>query len=253
MTIDINGDVIDEITIDGEFTEEVTVDGDVVFQQSAIPDSGVMRLTFDDADTESGTALDVWNNNDGTINGATTGISGANQTYTTNEAYSFDGADDYIDIGNLISSGSQSFAIWVNPDTVPPSDRKWIYGADDTSSGLFSLVLEADGTLTFAGRSGKGVLNVSNNLSAGSWSHITATHDASVGDWVLYEDGQEISSVSGDGTYASIATDYGICAKLRDSSPNANRYFLGDADDARLYNKKLSASEVSNLYNNGSI
>lgn len=39
MTIDINGDVIDEITIDGQRVSEVTADGEIVFSPPAIPDS----------------------------------------------------------------------------------------------------------------------------------------------------------------------------------------------------------------------
>ena len=66
--------VAEEVVTPGgvEASQVVAPDGTVVFEDAAIPDSGVSRWTFDDGDTDSGTALDVWNDNDGTINGATT-------------------------------------------------------------------------------------------------------------------------------------------------------------------------------------
>jgi hypothetical protein len=249
-----DGSEVREIVLpDGSTASEVVApDGSVVFDP--IPDSLISYWTFDDADTSGSTAIDTVGSNDGTINGATTGVSGANEDYATNEAYSFNGIDDFVDVGTLVGSGDQSVACWINPDTLSPVERAWIYGAEDTDGGLFSVVLDNNGSLAFAARSGKGLLGVSNSLSAGSWSFIVAVHDASAGAWTLYEDdATELASVSSDGTYTTISEPYAVACKYRDGTQVENRFFPGDIDDVRVYNKPLSQSEVSNLYNNGSI
>lgn len=209
---------------------------------AAIPDSGVSRWTFDDADTDSGTATDVWGDNDGTINGATTGVSGANQTYTTNEAYSFDGTDDNVTVTIGNSYSTFSVALW--------------YYLDSSSSNecLFSIGNES-GEVTFRVDSGNGYDLFDDGVTngggggEGSWIHVCLTVDTTSSDFEIYENGSSIITGSFNVDFGSGDLYFGERNPVDDGGDNLS----GDLDDIRLYDKVLSSNEVSNLYNNGSI
>jgi len=249
INIDGTNENYSNVTIDGQDVTQITIDGQDVL--STIPDSGIAHWTFDDADTSGGTANDVWNGNDATINGPTTGVSGANQTYSSGEAYDFDGTDDYIvqnTAGTFDATSDFSVAFWFNPDQLEGS----------TDIRLFEL--RADVTfLVGIGRAGADTLgiNVGSDVgiktlsSANTWYHVAVTHDASTTEFVAYVDNtQELThsaSISNNNKFANtIGVDAG------GSAPRGG-YFDGQIDDLRLYDKPLSATEVNNLYNTGSI
>jgi len=235
MTIDINGDVIQSISIDGEFTEEVTVDGDIVFQGSAIPDSGVSRLTFDDADTEGGTALDVWGNNDGTINGATTGVSGI-AGYDSGQAYSF-GGDDYVSLPAYPNFSAFSVSIWVNGD-------------GGTAVGLTENnnieIRENNNTWAFRMNNSTYIDGPGGNFN--SDTHLVATWDGSTREWFVNASSQGTLSTTTNGQKAE-----GTAIGRRSDVGGFEAFLTGVADDFRVYDGRLTATEVSNLYNTGSI
>jgi len=162
----------------------------------AIPDSGVARWTFDDADTESGTTLDVWGDNDGNITGATTGVSGANQTYTTNEAYDFDGADDYV-TAPLPLSGSVdvSLAFWINVDAYSSSTHGLVHmGTGDTNNeSAYGIIINQD-EYVIAGYGGEYDFDTGITASTGTWVHLVATYDSSTDDVTFYIDGSSQAS-----------------------------------------------------------
>ena len=203
--------------------------------RDAIPDSGLARLTFDNADTESGTAFDIWNNNDATINGATTGVTGANQTYTTGEAYDFEGSNDYLDFdASLLSSGPASVAIWANVDS-------WSDGV--VLSGYASELLRTDGGANEWYAWDVNITGISGSLD--QWDHFVLTDDGA-GTVEVYKN----ATSQGTASYSSSdSQDWEIGRR----ATNQDRYFDGSLDDLRVYDKELTSTEVSNLYNNGSI
>jgi len=218
-------------------------------------DSLVSHWTFDDPDTNSGTAVDVVGSNDGTINGATTGVSGANETYATNEAYSFDGSGDGVDFGR-VGDGLEAFSVaaWVNPDSLAgdasilirdggavQTDRHWALRIDDSSGTVGFLVLDTDDS--------KIVTRSSATISTGSWSHLVGTVGGTTA--TIYVDGtaEGSSSNSSYGVQPTSAQP----AKAAGADPGGYVYYDGEIDDARFYDKELNSTEVSNLYNNGGI
>jgi hypothetical protein len=245
---------------DGKGIKEVREgDGTVLF--SAGPDrppSGLSRWTFDDADTSSGTAIDVWGSNDASISGATTGVSGANQTYTTNEAYSFDGTDDNVtpsDETVLDGLSEVSISVWFKTDTHDGNNRRML---SHISGSTFSdsTLLSYEGSST---RYQFDVINGGNfgndrlrfpeaDVTPGSWYHLVGVFDGPNDDMRFYLDATQKDS---DSSIASSLPSPGGLAigALDDNSDN----YDGDLDDIRLYDKALTDTEVSNLYNTGSI
>jgi len=253
--IDIDGSEIQSATIDGEDVTEITIDGQQTAGFVDIPDSGVSRWTFDDADTQSGDALDVWGNNNGTINSATTGVSGANQTYTTNEAYSFDGTNDYVNAGtdsSLNPSSAMSVALWMYPTQKSNTARlmgRWNTGSGTTKSYILGIHSPTN-TLEFSWNSSGSFNRVGydlSNISTGIWTHYVATFDN--GSVIQYLDGSQVNSGSGGSTIET-GTAPTVIGDLDDVNTSP---WAGDIDDPRFYDKALSSTEVSDLYQTGSI
>ena len=247
----IDGSDITSATIDGQDVSEITVDGQTVF--TAIPDSGVFRLTFDDAHTSGSTAEDIWNGNDGTINGATTGVSGANQTYTTNEAYSFDEVDDVVNLGSgsQISAfeGPKSVAAWFKTSSSGSDKCVWGFRRDNPSYSQFIIVNDSvEGVLNSADETLTSVTS-STGFEDGNWHHVVFVMVPS-DSLYLYIDGSLEDSVSNPVSTYSETTETGIGLRLGqyDDLP-----FGGGIDDPRQYAEELTSTQVSNLYNTGSI
>lgn len=235
--INLDGDTVDAITMDGDSVSEVTVDGDTVF--GAIPDSGIARYEFEQDVTDS------WNNNDGTDN------SSAGYTPTAavgSFAKSFDG-DDYVTIPDLtggLSAATATAYIKATEGSSVGNDRR-VFGG---TSNAFRLIHRSGGW-QFALDSGS-ISQASNTLSTGNYVFLAIVYDsAGLGDGSTAKIYKNDASVIASGTpsTSSIATeDKAIGAKTDGSNG-----WEGDIDDPRFYNKGLSASEVSNLFNSGSI
>jgi len=223
----------------------------------AIPDSGVFRLTLDNADTESGTALDSWSGLDATINGATTGVAGANQTYTTNEAYSFDGTDDYLvrdgsEIPDL--SAPYTASAWINPNSIGEYKDFIVFGQQSNNITNLRFSLNTDGTLKLrlydGSTSPEG--HSTGSVTFGSWAHVVVVAESSdPNDYTFYIDGSDAGlSVVDDQTASFSPVNRYTIGAYRDPT---FRLFDGEIDDPRTYDKALTATEVSDLYNTGSI
>lgn len=232
-------------------TGVAVTDNGAVQTGGEVPDSGISRWTFDSGDTNSGTVVDVWGSNDGTINGAMTGVSGANQTYTTNEAYSFDGEKDYISQPFNPADGSDhTTSVWIYP-TDMSSDHDIAGGYNisppEDDGDQYRLRLYADGSMDWltTRRAVKyGIQGATTAISTNNWYHVVATFNSSTG-YKLYIDNSQIAS-SAETTFhpvSSAALDIGRFVY----------YWQGKMDDFRFYDKTLSRTEVSNLYNTGSI
>jgi len=262
----IDGTDITGATIDGTDVTEITVDGDTVF--TGVPDSGVFRLTFDSVDTQTGTAIDVWNDFDGTINGATTGVTGE-----LGEAYDFDGVDDYVDIPNdpalVLGDGStdSSFSVsaWINPDTASKfriiskadssSEATREYLFTTTGGNVLALALYDDGSLVSDQLQRFGQTDFS--TLTGTYTNVIATYDGSgsASGVSLYVNGTEesYSTTSVGSDYTAMRDMGGSVDVGRLADPGDLSYADGKIDDVRLYSKELTSTEVSNLYNTGSI
>lgn len=218
---------------------EIT-NGTLLLSEQSFPDSGVARYTFDDADTDNGTAVDIWNANNATINGATTGVSGANQTYTTNEAYSFEVSDNVITpVGDR---DPITISCWINPE-------------DSVNNGI--IIETSTGSDGVGVRNDNGSLNIFsrvsgtfNSASGGSlstsWSHVVGVFDGTNGIIKGYIDGTEVAS-------QSLSADRVLGGDVNISDGGQGNEMAQDIDDVRVYDKALSATEVSDLYNTGSI
>jgi len=212
---------------------------------NVIPDSGVFRWTFDTADISGSTLSDSWNSNDLTLNGVTTGVSGANQTYTTNEAGGLDGTDDDATAGTGVVDTTTAFsaAFWYRPEAESTFHR--VINTNDNDNG-FTFLYDVQGLSRWEFRledADVGHRFAVGSISLNTWYHIVFTFDGS--NAVAYKDASQ--------TDGGTASSGGDPLELRVGSDGLGGYFDGQVDDVRWYDKALTSTEVSNLYNNGDI
>jgi len=210
----------------------------------AAPVGGVMRATFDDDDTSSGTAIDVWNGYDGTITGATTGVTGQ-----FNQAYSFDGTDDEVNFGTISEAtgvAEASLSVWVNLDQT--------YSNTHT---VFSSYQSADSQLSINLNSGNWYFRVDNGTDSvfvepsaqvtGSWVHLVLTYNA--GTLTAYVDADSGTSNTGGPS----TTPGNLGAFYTAYAENVDQYIAADIDDPQVYDFELSANQVDTINTDGSL
>jgi len=220
---------------------------------SGIPDSAVSRWTFDDSDTSGGVLTDIWGDNDATNNGADTGVSGANQTYTTNEAYHVDGSDSKVVDCGVISevhgSNALTLAAWIRRDTWDSLFNSVIATHVDNTDGWGFISNDSDGIRFRMENGGTLASSLSTTISQDEWYHVVGVFDDDHS--VLYVDGSEAAGRNQTNGISVPSVDDPF--KLGNDEFDASRPKPVDVDDVRIYDKALSDSEVSDLYNNGSI
>jgi hypothetical protein len=164
-------------------------------------------------------------------------------------ALSFDGVDDYVDLGTggwANITGDITIVAWVMPNTVVGdhiiarkgySVSPWNFCQCGSSFYFFYTVGGAWGGISKA-----------NVFVQGRWSHLAATRkfDGTTATLKLFVNGIEVASATRSGVpdtttvRASIGYDN-----------NVSNFFNGFIGEVRIYNRALSASEVQQLYLRG--
>ena len=208
-----------------------------------------------------GNANDSADGNNGSFqNGATTTTSGK-----IGSAFSFDGVNDFVEIPdstNLSVTGQLSLSAWVNPVTLTPasgSDAQVILAKYNTTIDQPSYVYEIlpDGRVLAAVFASEPVYrSVTTNASvvgAGVFTHVAATFNPSNQALKIFVNGAEVPVTldPGSGTVASILDS---TATLRigaltgvNGGGNEKNYFNGRIDEAAIFDRALSASEIANI------
>jgi len=252
--------VIDSVGLASVVTFEGTETSDCKLTGFTIRDGGLQ----DDVDTSnpvahwkldetSGDALDSsGNDHHGTLSGAPTWVPSGGKI---NGALSFDGDNDYVEMSQdnykgITGTNPRTCAAWIKKDSTAWGDI--ISWGDNVDGERWHLWVDGDGHLRLAVKGGY-VVALYTNLNDGNWHHVAATfeigadgnpNEANVTDVKLYVDGKEdtyTTSTQGINT----GNDQNVKIGLLTTS-NA-KYFDGIIDDVRIYNKALSAKEVSEL------
>jgi hypothetical protein len=204
---------------------------------------------------------DDWsgNGNNGVVNGATLT---SDRFGNPNSAYSFDGIDDYVDLGPQNFNTALSVSVWVNFERVGGNPQAIVNKYDgDTGPGdvsidrSFDLYLHnpqggnqfhwalSEGGVAYSDRSSQTAASV------GEWYHLVSTFDSGVAQ--IYVDG--VSEVSWDTGYTSLfASSVNLLVGSQTTDhPNAGAGGIpidGRIDDVYIYDRALSASEVQTLF-----
>jgi len=234
--IDWIKEALQKLKITGNPVYEIPVDGLVAqysFQQESY--SGVAGEVADSAGNNHGITY-------GGVQVMASGIGG--------KSILLDGSDDYVSFSNSyqglnMSGKDMTISVWVNRTGAGYYDRIFTRYYNAGTFGGYALgITNADKVWFFTGNGSASGWSYSNgNILPGVWHHIVVTQTGT--DATLYIDGikdvswtkQRISGVA-----PTLTQIGGLKSHLLS--------FNGSIDELRIYNKALSANEVSVLYNN---
>lgn len=164
-----------------------------------------------------------------------------NVLYGQNNALSFDGTDDYVEIANntILGSSTMTLETWVNPGV---SGTGGIFSIE----GVVNCIVNSNGGVRFFfdGSSG-GSINFSAGINDGAWHHLAATNDN--GTTSVYVDGDLVGTQTetvGLATIATLTRPITIGALSPGSGPGS--FFEGLIDDVRVWDDVRTDSEIQN-------
>ena len=195
---------------------------------------------------------DSYGSNDGTAYGATFDT---NNQKVGSACGEFDGSDDYVDMGSIgLLEGVSDFTIsaWVYIPSATSGHHRIIsqeriyyvgrYG------GQYSFYLDDNGIGWSHNSTSMGT------VTTGEWVHLTYVKDGT--DAYVYENTNQVGSMSAPSTLGSNDDRWTAIGTFdgNDSSgvQSGGQMWNGLIDDLRIYNRALTSTEISNIYNSGS-
>jgi len=187
------------------------------------------------------------------INGATWNGSGQ----VGDDALSFDGTDDYVDIPNDESINFErtdkfTISFWTYKDA---NGARIIDKADNSSNDFTGYTIDPDSgsTLCVLRHGGNNQISVSSNkkIPVGEWTHFVWTYDgsSSASGCKLYQNGVKMGfTVNKDSLSSSTTNTVNLNLGASANAGDSGNYYDGKLADVRIYDRALSPSEVSYLY-----
>ena len=171
------------------------------------------------------------------------------------KAYGFDGVNDRIRINDQALNGKNAFSlsIWIKP---LPGAAHFISGANVVRDNEFLISLISSNRLHFASKlsGGNGVPYTSAFSTSqwfGNWVHLIMTRANSSSGMEFFIDGR-FAELFGMAAGAPQIDSNGLWLGADQDSVGGGwqtgNYFKGSIDEVRIYDRALSASEVSALY-----
>ena len=182
----------------------------------------------------------------GTYNG--TLVNGA--TYSTGKisnGFSLDGVNDYVNIspslGSTFSKPSSvhSYSAWIYPTSL--AGYNWIIQNGLNNSGT-SMILNG-ANLCFFIQGGNNQTTSSATLTVNTWTMVTVVYNGA-GSVSFYKNGVLSNSSSASWTETVAGTNTYIGSYI-----GATHFFDGKIDEVGAWNRALTATEVTELYNAG--
>jgi RHS repeat-associated protein len=153
-----------------------------------------------------------------------------------------------------IDGGAISVSLWVKPNSLPSGSEDILFSQFNNSSkvGYMLQLQDSGGTQKIRWRrvrwdSAENVAEYATTLSTSVFTHLVATYDGA--NLKLYINGTQQGSTTGSGSGGTASTSRTAIGAHFDSlgygNPNA------DIDELGIWNRALSSTEISDLYNGG--
>lgn len=182
------------------------------------------------------------------LNGAAT--SSAKTSGRIGQALSFDGSNDYIDIPDIIEGlSTMTVSIWVKNEDLSGATRRIFKQTGGGADPIELSFSSGSGSNDYKYQCTVETTSLAENtpLSAQyrdtDWHHVVCIYDGS--NIKLYIDG-ELSGTSAGITGLVVTTTNNLTI-----GSSGTDTWKGKIDDARIYNRALSAIDVKRLYNSG--
>ncbi|MGI9341198.1 MAG: LamG domain-containing protein, partial [Gammaproteobacteria bacterium] len=205
-------------------------------------------------------AIDSVGGHDGTVSGAswTAGQDG--------DALQFDGSNDYVDLTSDaelddVFVGGATVMAWIEPAGWGENGYGRIFDKSSSPSSTndgWALRMSTDngGIINFGQgfTGGRGWWKIPNgSISLNTWQHVAVAYDASstTNDPVIYLDGSPLAVTEVDSPSGSVRSDASINLRLGNYAGATSHTFDGKIDDARVYDRMLSAAEIASIAGGG--
>ena len=242
-------------------TLTITVFSHSGYTEPVVTDGLVSYWTFDKQDIAGGTVKDVWGENDGKIVGDPKIVDGQ-----VGEALEFDGSDDYVNLTNLgdfgEKVGASTFEAWVKTSfkkdwttlfKVLDQGCNMAWAIDVNRSAKAGFPLAEDIVHYYVRQKSAAGCNaiaveIEFALSDGKWHHIVfGIVDPGKSEVSIYMDGEPQEIIVGDAkkldTFIPFVEPVYIGAA--NNRGNVERHFPGIIDEVRIYDRPLTADEVT--------
>jgi hypothetical protein len=205
---------------------------------SYVPTNGLVGWWGFNGNTIDGSG----NGNNGVLNGASLT---SDRFGNPNDAYDFDGIDDYIEVINNYDYENKTISLWLNADDISGTwnDAKFAISIDSDALnyGMSNILIDTD---TLSLRAGGEPTVFRTPVNANEWVHIVVVRSASSTEYYL--NGSSIG-LGVSGTLGSSA------------NPNPNlvigsgrtktvQFFDGTIDDLGIWDRALDSCEITELY-----
>ena len=192
-------------------------------------------------------------------------VLGGGAALENNYSVDFDGSNDYLDIGATFQStfrDSFTISMWIKPDDGQPSAESSFFGTRNSTSQdwIHCNLLSGGpaGKIAFYYKSDNEVAEAITSAAvfadgATDWTHLTVVADDVAEQLKIYVNGVSVS-VSGGGldSVDMVMNDWTSSDEVfigaRDYNGAAEKFFDGNIDEVAIYNKILSAGDISALY-----
>jgi len=202
-------------------------------------------------------ALDSIATNHGTLRNGTTFSTGK-----VGQAFSFDGVDDYIEVGGGFDLDDLTLEAWVLIDPATNTGEKRILSKDNVGlAGTRKTMVLKSSAISASGSQGRAAFGVLIGgvidaveapfaLAAG-WHHLAGVRDTDLGRLELYVNGVMVTNKSTLSVIGPI--DSVVSTVIGQVSPTYNgEFFAGLIDEPAIYNRALSAAEIQAIFAAGS-
>ena len=231
------------------------------YAERVVTDGLVSYWTFDRQDIADNTVKDVWGKNDGTIFGDPKVVAGP-----VKDALAFDGFDDYVNLTNLgdfgEKVGASTFEAWVKTSfkkdwttlfKVLDQGCNMAWAIDVNRSAKAGFPLAEDIVHYYVRQKSAAGCNaiaveIEFALSDGKWHHIVfGIVEPGNSEVSIYMDGEPQEIIVGDAkkldTFIPFVEPVYIGAA--NNRGNVERHFPGIIDEVRIYDRPLTADEVT--------
>jgi len=169
--------------------------------------------------------------------------------YSWLNTQTFDGVEDYVDIGKLDIIGNQLTILgWFNTSNSTNDHRIISKATSPAEQDHYYMVSTANNTLRFRLRTNGHTTTLvapQGTINNNTWYHFATTYDGS--EMRIYLNGNIIGTVSKTG---DISTNNNISTWIGGNPPNpTDRPWFGSLANIEIYDKVLTQEEINSIKN----
>ena len=182
---------------------------------------------------------------------SSTNFPGSITSATFNSAghFEFNGTNSEIITDDTINQANLplTYECWVRTaNGYSPSAYVSLMSTYDPNPEGFWILLNPTNAYVTAGNDGSTFHVTSTSVNDGNWHHVAATLD--IPNVRIYVDGVDVGGLNNAPNFIIPSTRV-VRIGSQSISGSSNRFLEGDIGEARIYNRALSATEVSQNYN----